>query len=190
MRFRITNNILNSVIVFTMTLFFSCKNDFKEVEALSKSSKFPSGEGKNIRLTYTDSGKVVVILRSPLSLDYSNQSFRYREFPEGIHLEFYDENKNKSEVTSDYAILYDATSLIDLQGNVEIKTHDGGLLKTSQLYWDQNNQWMFTKKKFTFINDDAPLNGIGIEADRNFKKIHIGDVDYSEIPIEDIEQEE
>jgi len=80
-----------------MALFFSCKNDFKEVEALSKSSKFASGEGKNIRLTYTDSGKVVVILRSPYMLDYSNQSFQYREFPEGVHLEFLDDDKNKSE---------------------------------------------------------------------------------------------
>ncbi|NER18208.1 LPS export ABC transporter periplasmic protein LptC [Spongiivirga citrea] len=173
-----------------MALFFSCKNDFKEVEALSKSSKFPSGEGKNIRLTYTDSGKVVVVLRSPLSLDYSNQSFRYREFPEGIHLEFYDDAKNKSEVTSDYAILYDATSLIDLQGNVEIKTHDGGLLKTSQLYWDQNNQWMFTKKRFTFESEEGPLSGTGLDADRNFKKIHLGDIDGGEIPIGEIDKEE
>jgi len=49
---------------------------------------------------------------------------------------------------------------------------------------------MFTKKKFTFESEDSPLKGTGLEADRNFKKIHIGDVDYGEIPIGEIDKEE
>ncbi len=165
-----------SVTVFTVALFFSCRNSYKEVQDLSISSKFPTGVAKHMKLTYTDSGVVVAILHSPEMLDFSNQKFRYKEFPKGIHLEFFDQDNNKSEVTSDYAILYNVTNLIDLQKNVVIKTHDGKLLKTDQLYWDQKSEWIFTEKSFTFESEEFDLSGKGLDSDRSFTKVNAHDI--------------
>ena len=53
-------------------------------------------------------------------LDYSNRSFAFNEFPDGIHLVLFDKDKDSTVITSNYAILYDSPSLIDLQGDVVI----------------------------------------------------------------------
>lgn len=165
-----------SVTVFTVALFFSCQNSYKEVADLSVSSKFPSGVAKNMKLVYTDSGVVVAILRSPEMRNFANQKFSYKEFPKGIHLEFFDKDNNKSEVTSKYAMLYDVTNLIDLQDSVVIKTHDGKFLKTDQLYWDQNSEWIFTEKSFTFESAEYDMKGKGIDSDREFKQVNAHDI--------------
>ena len=37
-----------------------------------------------------------------------------------------------------------------MKGNVIINNYDGSELKTSQLFWDPDQEWLFTEKKFTF----------------------------------------
>ena len=108
----------------------------------------PVGEARDMYLVYTDSGKVKSTLRTPLNRDYSNQEFPYMEFPDGLILEFFDEKSNKSVVTADYGILYSETNLVDLNGNVVLKTHDGNILEAPQLYWNQDSEWVFTEGAF------------------------------------------
>ncbi len=86
-------------------------------------------------------------------------------------MDFFDKEKNKSTVIADYGIIYQATDMSDLRGNVVLLTHDGKKLETSQLYWDQKNQWVFTQEKFTFTNpeDGTIMNGEGIEFSQDFE---------------------
>ena len=73
--------ILHIVTVFTVTMFFSCKNNFKEVQKIGISEHEPIGVAENINLKYTDSGKIKANLISPKMLDYSNRDFAFSEFP-------------------------------------------------------------------------------------------------------------
>lgn len=130
----------------------------------------PIGETENINLKYTDSGKVKAILVSPLMLDYSNLEYGFNEFPKGVHVTLLGENNEKSYVESDYAITYAKTDLIDLQGNVKITSHDGSVLETEQLYYDQKNEWFYTEKRFKFIDGKGGhLEGPGIDFSKDFK---------------------
>ena len=81
---------------------------------------------------------------------------------------------NATEVTSDYGILYNKTQIIDLQGNVVIETQDGAVLKTSQLFWDPDQEWLFTEKNFTFTSDDYDINAVRLDASRNFTVFRTG----------------
>jgi len=74
----------------------------------------------NLKLIYTDSAKVKAILYSDLNKDFTNQSFPYSEFPEGVKITFYDNDLNETIVTSDYAITYNKTNIVNLIGNVVI----------------------------------------------------------------------
>lgn len=103
-------------------------------------------------------------------LDYSNRSFGFSEFPDGIELIIYDSDNNKSKVFADYAIYYDETGLIELQDNVIIATHNKDSLFTSQLYYDQKNEWVFTSKRFRLRTSSSDINGRGFDSDRDFKK--------------------
>lgn len=164
--------IWNIVTVFTVTMFFSCKGNLKEVQKIGALNKNPIGIAENYVLKYTDSTKLVAVVSGPLYKDFSNQQFPYREFPEGFHVDFYDEDNQKSSIEADYGIIYLETELIDMKGNVVLKTHDGRQLLSDQLYWDQQNQWVFTEGNYTFISEDLNIQGVGIDFNRDFTLVN------------------
>ena len=133
----------------------ACGDGYKRVgeEALKKN--YPQGVATNFTLTYTEAEiemssldsattRIIAVLKSPLNEDYDNQRFKYKVFPKGLQVDFYDEDNQKSIIKADYGIIYSQTNLIDLQGNVVIENQDGLKLETPQLYWDRTNKWIFT----------------------------------------------
>ena len=157
-------------MVLLLTGLFSCESNFKDVQKINKITFSPTGEADTVNLKYTDSGKVKAILESPKLLDYSSIKYPFTEFPKGVHVTLYDDKGQQSHVFSDYAITYAKTDIIDLQGNVKITSHDGKVLETQQLYYDQKNEWFFTEEAFTFKDADGSyLQGIGIDFSKDFK---------------------
>ena len=168
--FHFTIYLKSTIMLFCIIVLFSCESDLKKVQKLSETSFVPSGEADSLNLKYTDSGKIKSILKSPKMLDYSNIQNAFTEFPKGIHLTLIDEKDNKSTVVADYAISYKKTEIIDLQGNVIITSHDGKKLETSQLYFDQKNEWFFTEKLFKYTDEAGGyLEGPGVDFSKDFK---------------------
>lgn len=152
------------------TLFFiSCESNFNEVRKINITELNPVGEAQDFDLKYTDSGKIKAVLISPQMLDYSHLDFPYTEFPKGIKVTIYDEKGNQSFVTSNYAISYSVSNLIDLRGKVTITTHEGKKLETEQLYYDQKNEWFFTQKNYKFTDKGNVINGEGIDFSKDFQ---------------------
>jgi len=173
MQERITKyKILNIVIALVMAMFFSCKNNFKDIQKIGISENEPIGVAENINLKYTDSGKVKAILKSPKMYDYSNRKFAYNEFTDGVNLELFEDGK-KSVVVSDYAIIYNKTNIIDLQGNVVITTHSNDTLFAEQLYYDQEKEWLFTNKPVTFRTGRDLINGNGFDSNSKFTNAEV-----------------
>ena len=155
------------VIFITITLFLR-QGNYQNVQKLNLKDGMPSSEGVDVNLFYTDSGKVVTNLMAPKLLDYSNLEFSYQEFPEGIEVHFFDEDK-KSTVISDYAIRYNETGIVDLRENVVLTTADGNVLNAQQLYWDQNNKWVFTDQPYRITFSDGSFNdGARFDANEDF----------------------
>ncbi|WP_026725314.1 LPS export ABC transporter periplasmic protein LptC [Flavobacterium sasangense] len=170
MKLFIKNNILNMVTIFIVTMFFSCESDIKKVQQLSETSFIPTGEADTINLKYTDSGQIKSILKSPKMLDYSNITNPFTEFPKGIHVTLIDNKGNTTTVVANYAISYKKTNIIDLQGNVIISSQNGKKLETSQLYFDQKNEWFFTEKHFKYTDEAGGyLEGPGVDFSKDFK---------------------
>lgn len=156
-------------VVFVITLF-ACDGTYRNKKQLSVKDDAPLAEGKNINLKYTDSGKVVTNLLAPKLWDYSNFEFPYQEFPEGIEVHFWDKGE-ESTVTSDYAIRFNQTGIIDLRENVVLVTSDSLVLRTSQLYWDQKNQWVFTDEPYQIKFKDGSYNdGARFDSSEDFTK--------------------
>ena len=157
-----------------MTLFFSCSNDFNEVQKVGILQNQPIGEAENIDLKYTvlkeDTVRLVANLLSPKMLDYSNRNFAFNEFPIGIELKIYDENNNQTTITSNYAIVYSGTDIIDLRGDVQIATHQKDTLFTEQLYYNQKLEWAFTNEPFVFKSLTNSTHGVGFDSDKEFKR--------------------
>ncbi|MEZ4792599.1 MAG: LPS export ABC transporter periplasmic protein LptC [Gelidibacter sp.] len=156
------------VTAIVVTMFFSCKDNFKEVQQIGVLQNEPIGIAENINLKYTDSGKVKANLLSPKMKDYSNREFSFTEFPEGIKLLLYDKGK-KSTILSDYAISYSEMDLIDLQKNVIIITQQNDSIFANQLYYDQKNEQIFTNEAFKMVSPTKIITGNGFNSDKDFK---------------------
>ncbi|MBN4070216.1 LPS export ABC transporter periplasmic protein LptC [Olleya sp. AH-315-F22] len=169
-------NTLSMVAVLTVTIFFSCKNNFKEIQYIGTLDSGPLTIAENINTKYTDSGKLKSNLLSPKMLDYSNREFAFYEFPEGINLTMFDKENNKSNVVADYAIMYNETDLIDLQRNVVLTTHNKDTLYTDQLFYDQKTEWLFTNLPVRFRTKNEIINGVGFDSNKDFTQAQVLEV--------------
>ena len=163
--------------IFIFIFLLSCEDNFQEIQNINSKNILPIGITENLKLIYTDSAKVKAILYSDLNKDFTNQSFPYSEFPEGVKITFYDNDLNETIVTSDYAITYNKTNIVNLIGNVVINNFDGSELKTKQLYWDPEQEWLFTEEKFSFKNIDYDILASRLDANRSFTIFNTGKLD-------------
>ena len=171
MQFRPQFKIVFALIVF---IIVSCKNNFEQVKQINQFDALPVGEADTIRVVYTDSTRTQAILTAPKNIDFTNQPFPFSEFPNGVNVVFFDDNAKETHVRADYGILYNKTDVVDLRGNVRITTPEGADLRTNQLYWDVNREWVFTEENFTFKNEDYDIAAKVLDASRSFSKITTG----------------
>jgi len=161
-------------------LFCSCEDDYVRVGEEAIPKIYPQGIAEDFTLTYTeskevlgaeaiDSSNVVAVLSSAFSENFDNLKFPYKTFPKGLQVDLFDDEGNKSIIVADHGIIYSATNLIDLQGNVVVHTYDGKKLEAPQLYYDQKNEWIFTQEKFKFTNpeDGTVMDGEGMDFNKD-----------------------
>ena len=190
---RITlEKIIRSIaLLLCIAMLFSCNNDMRNLQQLSIQKKFPQGEAFDFKLVYTDSTKVVAVVTSKLNKDFTNQRMPYSEFPEGVKVEFYDQARHKNIVEANYGIIYPSSDMVELRDNVVLTTYDGKKLKTSQLFWDQKEDWIFTDREFSFTDETkgTVTNGIGMDFDKKFSTVKAHKT-TGILAIEDNEEEE
>ncbi|MEX0361579.1 MAG: LPS export ABC transporter periplasmic protein LptC, partial [Allomuricauda sp.] len=111
---RKSRNILKCLAtVFTVAiLFMSCGDNYERVGEEAVKPIYPQGIAQNLTLTYTetpkemgtqdqDSSRVIAILTSPVYEDFDNQVFKFRTFPNGLQVDFFDDSNQKSVITAD-----------------------------------------------------------------------------------------
>jgi LPS export ABC transporter protein LptC len=168
-----SNKLLKMIFVTAViAVAVSCEGNFKEVQQSTFEEFSPSGEADSINLKYTDSGRIKSILISPKMLDYATVKFPFTEFPNGINVTLFDENGQKTFVTSKYAVTFKDTELIDLQGSVKISNESGQLFETDQLYFDQKTEWFYTEKRYKFSDPKGISFGEGVDFSKDFKIIN------------------
>ena len=171
--FLLKNLVINSLLI---CILLSCKNQNKKIIDDTKFERDPLGTSFNIRMLYSDSAKTKAILTSPKHNDFTNQKLNYSEFPDGVNVTFFDINNNKNTIVSDYGILYNSTSIVDLRGNVILKSHDNSILKTSQLFWDAELDWIFTEEDFTFTSKDYNMTAVRLDTNKEFSDFQTGKI--------------
>lgn len=160
---------MSIVILFGVAMLFSCQNRINSLRKMNQNPLTPQTIEKAVNLVYTDSGTVALTLTSPKLLDFRNLDFPYQEFPNGVVVHFYDDNKEENIIIADYAIVFQETNLINLIGNVKITLSDSTVLTAEQLYWDRKEQWVFTDQPYTVKMPNGTVNnGQGFDANQKF----------------------
>ena len=156
------------VVVLIATMLFACKNDMETISLLTVDESLPSETAKDVELIYSDSGRVMIKLISPLLNRYINEE-PYIEFPDGLHLFFYDTAMNvKSELTANYGISWENKKLMEVKDDVVITNHDKNeVLNTEHVVWDQAKKKIYSDVFVKRTTPDGVIYGEGFDADES-----------------------
>jgi len=163
--------VLKSIAVLCITaMLFACKNDMETITSLTVDDSVASETAKNIEMIYSDSGKIVIKLTSPLLKRYINDD-PYLEFPEGLHLFFYDSLMQvESELTANYGINWEDKKLMEVKDDVVITNHaKEEVLNTEHVIWDQRIKKIYSDVFVKRTSPEGVLYGEGFDADESLK---------------------
>ena len=83
--------------------------------------------------------------------------------------------KNKTTtINSEYAIVYNSFRFMEFNNNVKITTSDSELLTTDKLYYDTENEWLFTENKFEYIDESNKIIANRLDSNRDFTNLVTG----------------
>jgi LPS export ABC transporter protein LptC len=165
-----------AILTILSGLLISCE---KKITFIPKSDflSLPSVTGKDFETVFTDSGKVQLILTSPLMEKYDNKEDPYTEFRKGLKVTLFKGEKDTiGKVTSKYAKYTEKDNLWELKDSVVVLNSNKDKLETELLYWDENKDIIYTDRFVKLSSKDQIMQGYGFESDthlehRKIKKV-------------------
>lgn len=149
------------ILLFLALLLGGCENDIERINLLTDETEFPTVQGTNIRVIYSDSAKVKVQVLAPVYKQYPTAERPYMEFEKGLEVYFYDDSaKIESELRADYTIYYMEEQLWHATGNVVAQNFDSGdALYTEELFWDEKEELIYSDSYTRVHSEENTLYG-------------------------------
>jgi LPS export ABC transporter protein LptC len=171
-------------------LLVSCINAMDDIREVSNQADGPSESQWNMNLTYTDSGKVMLVVQAPKADHFPLAKEPYTEFAEGIHARFMDkQGQEESSIRSNYAKRFTQAKQWEARGKVVVINRQGEQLETEHLLWSEEEQRIWSNEFVTLSKGSEVIMGQGFEADQNFTSYTIKKVTGS-ISLDDAEDVE
>ena len=153
---------------------FGCENKLEDVNPGPKS--VGKDEAINVNIKYSIGGRKKAVLTSPLMYRVLNAE-NYVEFPNTIHVDFYNDAGDtlESRLDAHYAKYQESQSKVFLKDSVKVINRMGDTLYCNELYWDRSklNQEFYTDKPVRIRRKMEIIDGIGLDARQDFKEWHI-----------------
>jgi LPS export ABC transporter protein LptC len=157
--------------LFLVPLLFSCENDEKKVTALTKNVVMTE-EAKDIESFLSQDGRMRARLKAPAMLRVFTDTL-YVEFPNTLHVDFYDQNNQvETFLDSRYGKYFETLNKVYLRDSVVVINIKGDTLKSPDLWWDQNTKMFYTDKYAQYHSKDKNIyGGKGLEATQDLTSI-------------------
>jgi LPS export ABC transporter protein LptC len=149
------------IMLLLAGLLAGCENDIERINMITDETEAPTIQGTNIQVIYSDSAKVKVQILAPTYKQYPTAERPHMEFENGLEVYFYDDSaKIESEIRADYTIYYMEERLWHATGNVVAQKFDNGdALYTDELFWDENEELIYSDSYTRVISEDNTLYG-------------------------------
>lgn len=184
----------NLIFCSFIGLIFAIFGCDEKNEGITEIQEFhgPLKEAEDVELFYTELTEVKTHVKAPKVFEFEQGD---REFPEGLYIEFYGEDqKVNSVLKANKAYYYKEDNLWKGVGDVVItNTEKGQQLKTEELFWNPDQEKIYTDKFVTIKEGEQVLYGTGLEAKQDFSSYYIKKVEgefYLDEDSEDDEQRE
>ena len=143
----------------------------------------PIVESQNVETMVTDSAVIKLRIKGPRQLTFQNGDL---EYPEGVFMEFYDENAEiSSTITANRGYYVKSDNLYKVEEDVEVVNFQTGeKLNSEELFWDPRTEKVHTEKFVNITTKTKIIKGVGLTANQDFSSYQIGKI-TGEIYLED-----
>lgn len=133
-------------ILSLLIIFAACKNDLKDIRALDAKS-VNMEKGLMINGYMSVEGKLKAHLTAPVMLRSTSDS-NLTEFPKSLKVNLYNDSGTQvnTYIFAKYGRYVGTRNLIFLRDSVVIYNTNKDTLRTSELYWDQYTNKLYTSK--------------------------------------------
>lgn len=163
------------VVVFSC---YACVNDPADVARLRDKLSDKVEVADSIRTIFSDSGMVRAIIKAPRMLNYLEKADQRQEFPNGLHVTFYDDfNRPTSTLIAKWGVYRSRYRNVTVRDSVVWESTDLQKLETEELNWDEKSGRIHTNKFVVLQQPDYVITGYGLEADQGFANAKVLQVD-------------
>lgn len=139
----------------------SCKGEYKRLSIYLKDD-FPTRIVDGLVNRYIDSGRVRMVLKASVLIEYDNRKRRYREFPDGLQIQWFKADSLQGSLRADYAIMQLAdTATYEVRGHVLVVTQDRDSILTPRITWDRAGKRFYSHVKTTVLSKGSVLPAQG-----------------------------
>lgn len=169
--------ITTTFIVVVMLLLFStsCSKEKTEVvEVAFDPEQTYTMKATDVSTLISDSGITRYRLKAKEWLVFDKAADPHWYFPEGIYVEKFDTLfHTEASIQADTAYYYDKRGVWELIGNVEVESLQGERFETSQLFWNQKEEKVYSDKYIRIEQEDKIITGIGFESNQSMTQYKI-----------------
>ena len=176
LKYRIVLNITVALWATVMFLFFpSCGEKKQDMEAaVGENDSLPDMSTMGVTSLVSDSGMIRYKIITEEWLVYANREPSFWAFEKGIYLEKFDTLFNiDASIKADTAYYYEPSKTWELKGNVEIQNQQGDKFSTSQMFWDQGEEKIYSDKFIRIEQLDKVLTGVGFTSNQDMTSYQI-----------------
>lgn len=163
-----------TVFAVALPLAVSCGSELRRLDDIPNIQDFPQISAVDIDLYHSVDGVVKLNVKAHKANIYSFREEPETEFPEGIHVEFFDDQRNvTSYFTADRAIYHEKQAQWEGFGNIEAKNIEGTIFNTEYLIWDEASGEIRSDRFVKVTDTDGVITGTGFRARQDFTDWHI-----------------
>lgn len=163
------------VVVVFLLFTASCGKDKKDVvEVVFDPETTYTMRTTDIQSLISDSGLTRYRLKAKEMMVFEKAEEPFWYFPRGIYIEKFDTLFNiEASFEADTAYHWDKKGLWKAIGNVNILNLEGERFETELLYWDSNEERIYSDAFIRIEQHDKTITGIGFESDQNMTNYRI-----------------
>lgn len=160
-------------LVILLLITYSCSK--QEVEEYLSEEEAQMEVVESFTTIYSDSAVVKVRFSGPVMWRKEGaKNSSDQIFPEGIYVEFFDQNQNITGVlTSKYAIRNDKEKKVIVSDSVVWNIMDREQFETEELTWDESSEKLYTNRFVTITRANETIYAHGFESDQNFTYLKV-----------------
>ena len=162
-----------AAVLLVAVLHFGCGEKVQpSVLPAVDSKSLPQQESWNSRITVSDSG----VVRAIIDAGYFsvNENSERTNMSQGVKTLMFDRlGKPQTHMTSEEASIDEGSNNLEAHKNVVVWSDDSTVLRTEELYWDNQRQLIYTPAFVTIVSPKEHLQGHGFESDQSLRNYKI-----------------